>query len=143
MNLSKHFTLSEMTLSRTASRLGIDNTPNEEALLNLKRLCATLEQVRSLVGRPIMVSSGYRSPSLNRAVGGSSKSAHRLGLAADISVAGMAPMELACLIAQSTLAFDQLILEFDSWVHLGLSTSGERRQILTIRKGTGYLPGLQ
>ncbi|WP_409281505.1 D-Ala-D-Ala carboxypeptidase family metallohydrolase [Pseudomonas defluvii] len=143
MNLSKHFTLSEMTASRTASRLGIDNTPNDEVLLNLKRLCATLEQVRSLVGRPVLVSSGYRSPALNRAVGGSPKSTHRLGLAADISVAGMAPLDLAQLIAQSTLAFDQLILEFDSWVHLGLSASAERRQILTIRKGTGYLPGLQ
>ena len=142
MYLSKHFTLAEMTVSETAARQGIDNTPDAMTLANLRRLCAFLEQVRLLFDKPILVSSGYRSVELNRVVGGSRCSVHMQGLAADVNVLGVAPGVLARRVADSPLMFDQLILEFDQWVHVALAARAERRQLLTIRKGTGYLPGL-
>lgn len=142
MYLSEHFTLAEMTVSESAARQGIDNTPNAKTLANLSRLCTFLEHVRLLFGQPILVSSGYRSVELNQAIGGSRTSVHMQGLAADINVVGVTPSVLAQRIADSPLMFDQLILEYDQWVHLGLSTAPERRQLLTIRRGTGYLPGL-
>lgn len=142
MFLSPHFTLAELTVSQIASREGLDNTPERHVLDNLKRLSETLEQVRTLVGCPILVSSGYRSAALNRRLRGSPHSAHLLGLAADITAVRHTPRALADRLAQSEIVFDQLILEYDSWVHLGLAEQGARRQVLTIRKGTGYLPGL-
>ncbi|WP_136475281.1 D-Ala-D-Ala carboxypeptidase family metallohydrolase [Pseudomonas sp. DG56-2] len=142
MNLSEHFTLAEMTASQSAVRLGIDNSPSVETLDNLRRLCALLEQVRLLVEKPVLVSSGYRSTELNRIIGGAPQSAHMQGLAADINVPGMSPATLARCVAGSPLMFDQLIIEFDQWVHLGLAEGLQRRQLLTIRKGSGYLPGL-
>ena len=142
MYLSEHFTLAEMTVSETAARRGIDNTPNVETLANLRRLCTFLEHVRLLFDKPIVVSSGYRSSELNRAVGGSRSSVHMQGLAADVNVLGVTPRAFAQRVADSPLMFDQLILEFDQWVHVGLAATTERRQLLTIRKGTGYLSGL-
>lgn len=142
MYLTEHFTLPEMTVSESAARLGIDNTPDAAALANLHRLCTVLESVRQLVDKPVLVSSGYRSHALNSAIGGSLGSAHIQGLAADINVPGLTAATLAQRVADSPLMFDQLILEYDQWVHLGLSSTRERRQVLTIRKGTGYLPGL-
>lgn len=142
MQLSAHFSLAEMIASETAARRGIDNTPHAQIISNLERLCAVLEEVRSLVGRPVRVSSGYRSLALNKAIGGSVRSAHTLGLAVDINVTGLAPRELARRIMDSEVMFDQLILEYDQWVHFGLSTQSPRRQVLTIRRGSGYLSGL-
>ncbi|MDD1015976.1 D-Ala-D-Ala carboxypeptidase family metallohydrolase [Pseudomonas rubra] len=142
MLLSPHFTLAEMTVSETAARRGIDNTPSEQIISNLQRLSAGLEDIRRLVGRPILVSSGYRSQALNKAVGGSTSSVHTQGLAADIIAVGLSPRELARQVVDSGLMFDQLILEFDQWVHFGLSAETPRRQVLTIRRGSGYLSGL-
>ena len=143
MFLTPHFTLAEMTASQTANREGIDNTPDSQTIANLVLLCQTLESVRSLAGGPILISSGYRSKALNRKVGGAASSAHVRGLAADIIAISLTPRELARRILDSGLPFDQLILEFDGWVHLGLAEASPRREVLTIRKGTGYLPGLQ
>lgn len=142
MFITPHFTLAEMTASQTASRDGLDNTPDAQALANLGLLCQTLEQVRSLVQTPVLVSSGYRGEAVNRRVGGAINSAHQFGLAADITVGDLSARELAVLIRDSALAFDQLILEYDSWVHLAVSPVRQRREVLTIRRGTGYLPGL-
>ncbi|RWU18024.1 peptidase M15 [Pseudomonas alkylphenolica] len=142
MKLTDHFTLQEMTISVTAPRLGIDNTPSARALANLLRLCAFLEQVRSVAGGRVLISSGYRSSALNRAIGGASNSAHCTGLAADFIVPKLTPRQLAHAIADSHLMFDQLILEYDQWVHVALANSPMRRQILTVRKGTGYMSGL-
>ncbi|MNH24280.1 Peptidase M15 [compost metagenome] len=142
MYLTEHFTLEEMTLSETAARQDIDNQPDSRALDNLRRLCATLEQVRELVGAPVMVSSGFRSVELNAVIGGSAASAHTEGLAADFNVPGLTPAALARRVADSNLQFDQLILEYDQWVHLSLAAGRPRRQLLTVRKGSGYLPGL-
>ncbi len=142
MKLSEHFTIDELTLSETAARKGIDNTPSPEVLANLKRLASTLEDIRALLGRPITISSGYRSPAVNAEVGGAANSAHVLGLAADINCPGMTPAALAAIIKSSSIRFDQLILEFDRWVHVGLSESAPRLQLLTIRTGTGYMKGI-
>ena len=144
MNLSPHFSLAELVASQVATRKGIDNTPAAAVVANLARLAALLEQVRALVGAPIAISSGYRSPALNKAVGGAGNSAHVLGLAADISTSKLAPKALALLIRQSDIAFDQLIYE-GTWVHIGLSAGTPRRQVLTAKfagGGVSYVAGI-
>ncbi|TNC78251.1 peptidase M15 [Janthinobacterium lividum] len=144
MNLSPHFSLAELVASQVATRKGIDNTPSAAIVANLSRLAALLEQVRALVGAPIAISSGYRSPALNKAVGGAANSAHVLGLAADISTAKLAPKALALLIQQSDIVFDQLIYE-GTWVHIGLSTGTLRRRVLTAKfagGGVSYVVGI-
>ena len=144
MNLSPHFSLAELVASQVATRKGIDNTPAPAIVANLTRLAALLEQVRALVGAPITISSGYRSPALNRAVGGAASSAHVLGLAADISTNKLAPKALALLIRQSGIVFDQLIYE-GTWVHIGLSAGAPRRQVLTAKFAGGsvsYVAGI-
>lgn len=132
MKLTDHFTLDELVASQVAVRRGIDNKPTIPVVRNLSRLAETLERVRALVGQPLVVSSGYRCPDLNRWVGGSSTSAHTLGLAADITCPGVAPRELAKRIAASDIEFDQVIFE-GAWVHLGLAAGAQRRQLLTAR----------
>ena len=144
MKLSPHFSLAELVSSQVATRKGIDNAPAPAIVANLTRLAALLEQVRALVGAPIAISSGYRSPALNKAVGGAANSAHVLGLAADISTAKLTPKALALLIRQSDIAFDQLIYE-GTWVHIGLSTGALRRQVLTAKFAGGsvsYVAGI-
>ena len=144
MNLTEHFSLAELVASQVATRKGIDNKPGPAIVTNLTRLAALLEQVRVLVGVPITVSSGYRSPALNKAVGGAASSAHVLGLAADISTAKLAPKALALLIRQSAIVFDQLIYE-GTWVHIALSVGAPRRQVLTAKFAGGavsYVAGI-
>lgn len=141
MKLTEHFTLDEMTLSETAARRGLNNTPGPVELANLKRVANVLEQIRALVGKPVIVSSGYRSPAVNKAVGGSKSSAHMKGLAADINVPGLKPATLAAIIKTSGIVFDQLILEYDRWVHVGIADH-PRGELLTIRSGTGYMKGI-
>lgn len=120
MNLSNHFTLEELTHSEVAVRKGLDNTPGSEALTNLADLASALEEVRSLLDCPIIISSGYRSPKVNAAVGGSATSAHCDGYAVDFIVPGFGtPQEIARAIAASSVAFDQLIYE-GTWVHLSI-----------------------
>ncbi|TFV93977.1 peptidase M15 [Oxalobacteraceae bacterium OM1] len=129
-SLTKHFTLEELIASQTATRRGVNNYPSSEIIDNLTLLAETLEQVRTLVGQPIIISSGYRSVELNKAIGGADGSAHTLGLAADINCSGIGPKELACLIRDSGIKFDQLIYE-GTWVHIGLSGGAPRFEVLT------------
>lgn len=126
--MSEHFTIDELTFSQTAVRQNIDNTPSPEVLANLNVLMGVLEQVRSLTG-PLTVSSGYRCPALNAAVGGAKDSAHVLGFAADITSNKMSPRALAMLIRDSDVIFDQVIFE-GTWVHIGLSMA-PRLEVLT------------
>lgn len=141
--LSDHFSLEEMVFSQTAARKGIDNIPTPGIVANLRVLCATLEEVRELLGVPLLISSGYRSPALNKAVGGAKGSAHMLGLAADFTAPAFGTvLQVAKKIAASGIVYDQVIHEFTSWVHLGLSKDPPRKQNLSIFTGTGYLPGL-
>lgn len=144
MKLTEHFTLQEFTDSQIATRRRLDNTPAPRVIDNLKRVAEVLEQVRSLVKRPIVISSGYRSPALNVAVGGARKSAHVNGLAADINAMGVSAKDLAQMIAVSEIEFDQLIHE-GTWVHIGLSEGKLRHQISTAHfgsTGTTYVAGI-
>jgi hypothetical protein len=130
MNLTEHFTLEELVASQIAARRRIDNRPAPDIIENLRRVGGVLEQVRAAVGKPITVSSGYRCPALNAAVGGARDSAHLQGLAADINVSGMAPKALAKAIIAAGIQFDQLIYE-GTWVHIGLAPGKPRNQVLT------------
>lgn len=120
MKLSEHFTLEELTASDTAARLGINNTPPVYVIENLKRLCTLLEDVRHAVGKPIRISSGYRCLKVNHAVGSRDTSQHLQGCAADIKVQGVTVDELMKVIIGAGVKFDQLIREFDSWVHISV-----------------------
>jgi hypothetical protein len=136
MNLSEHFTLEELVASQIAARRRIDNRPPPAIIENLRRVAAVLEKVRALVGRPVTVSSGYRSPALNSAAGGARESAHLQGLAADITVSGLAPKDLARAIVNAGIEFDQLIYE-GTWVHIGLAAGKPRGQVLTATFAAG------
>ena len=146
MKLSPHFTLEELTLSQTATRMGIDNIPDDEQLANLRQLAQLLEQVRSAIGTPIYISSGFRCRVLNSMVRGSSTSAHMDGRAADITAPGFGtPHNLAERIAITELPFDQVILEFDKWVHISISDNPRQMVLTATRSDTGkthYRTGL-
>jgi len=153
MNLSANFSLKELTKSDTATRLGIDNTPNEETIDNLKTLCdKVLQPVRDHFGKTVTVNSGYRSSETNQATGGSKSSDHVKGQAADIEIAGVANADLAQWIMDN-LDYTQLILEFytqgipdSGWVHVSYDPNNLKKQELTAVKVAGktqYLNGLQ
>ena len=152
MNLSANFTLKELTKSDTATRLGLDNTPDEQALENLKTLCdMVLQPVREHYGKSVTVNSAYRSPESNAAVGGSKTSDHCKGMAADIEIVGVANADLAQWIMDN-LEYTQLILEFytpgipdSGWVHVSYDPNNLKKQELTAMKVAGktqYVPGL-
>ena len=137
MNLTEHFTLEELT--HTDHR-EFDNTPNDVELSNLTRLAEFLEQVRTLLGKPIFINSAFRSKLVNDAVGSKDTSQHRVGCAADLRVVGMTPNEVVKAIIASDLNFDQIIREFDRWTHISIPNSIHnlpRKQALIIdKKGT-------
>lgn len=144
--LSENFTLEEFTFSQTAVRYGVDNDPPPDIVSNLVTVAHGMERVRVICGsRPVRISSGYRSPELNALVGGSKTSSHCTGEACDFTVAGLTPRQTAEMISGSGMQFDQLILEFDRWVHIGFGYQ-MRRQILTaVRSSNGitsYLSGI-
>lgn len=114
MELSKHFHLSEFVTSNTAIRKGIDNTPSQEAISNLTKLCTqVLEPIRVQLEKPIKITSGYRCEKLNRLIGGAKNSQHILGEAADIQSPNLTTEELFQFI-KDHFVYDQLIQEFDS-----------------------------
>lgn len=129
MKLSEHFTLQELTVSDTALRTGIKNIPTPNVIENLKLLAQGLEEVRALLDTPIFITSGYRSPTLNRFIGGSSNSAHCLGFAADFKCAGLKPDEIVARIKASKINYDQLIAE-GVWTHISFDPR-MRRQTLS------------
>ena len=144
MKLAPNFTLEEFLVSQEGARRGLDNTPDADALDNLRILASTLQGVRNFLGHQIIITYGYRSPDINRLVGGSPTSAHLLGLAADFTCPGYgAPLDVARAIGhQWGLRWDQIIYEYRSWVHLSVDPR-YRRQTLTIdRNGTrqGLVP---
>lgn len=142
MKLTPNFTLDELTVSETAERMGIDNDPSADIIDNLRGLASVLEEVRIVCNnRPVVITSGYRSPNLNRLVNGSLNSAHLSGYAADFTVPGFGtPMAVCRAIAAAGIRFDQLIHEFGRWVHLSVDPR-MRRDVLTIDR-SGTRPGL-
>ena len=121
MNLSEHFTLEELTFTNHRE---FDNTPNQLQINNLQRLAEFLETVRALLGKPILVDSGFRSPEVNHAVGSTSNSQHMKGCAADIRVPGMTPAEVVKAIYDADLPYDQLILEL-GWTHISIPNTDD------------------
>jgi zinc D-Ala-D-Ala carboxypeptidase len=145
MNLSEHFTLQEMTRSFEAERRGIANDVPEALIPNLIRVAATMEKVRMLLSyQPVFVHSGYRSPEVNKLVGGVGTSAHCKALACDFTIPDRSNYYVARQVADSGLPFDQLILEY-GWVHLGLcaESATPRQMLLTKRSASSiYEPGI-
>jgi hypothetical protein len=136
--LTTNFTLAEFTDSQTAARRGIHNvpSPHSQERQNIQRSAEIMERVRTILGdKPILISSGYRSPQVNAAVGGSKNSAHMSGLAVDFSCPGFGTPRHICKKLEphmEELGIDQLIHEYDTWVHLGLSADQPRHMAFTI-----------
>ncbi len=158
--ISRHITLDEVIRSETARARGINNMPGPNELKNIRRMASDfIEPLRLLISSkrqkdtPLFFSSFYRSPELNKDVGGAGNSAHKLGLAVDIDLDNMYPdfgnRELFKLINENKqwLEFDQLIWEYGNkqnpnWIHIGLREHGLpiRRQVFAILKGQGVIP---
>ena len=139
MKLSPHFDLAELTASRKAAELHLDNTPPPELLPRMVLLAELLERIRQRLGVPVTVTSGYRSPPLNRAVGGVTSSDHTQGHAADIVAPGFGTAsEVATTLAPlvSVLGIGQLILEGvrgKQWVHVSTNAPEKAvNRVLTI-----------
>ena len=140
--LTEHFTLDEFLHSETAIRKKIPNVPDEEQLDNIKHTALLLEDVRSILNRPVIITSGFRSPALNTAVGGAANSMHMRGLAADfICPQYGSPFIIIKKLLSSGLVFDQLIHEFGRWVHIS-TASVPRHMVLTVDHINGTRPGL-
>ena len=155
MKLSANFTLSELTKSQMATRHGIPNEPKPDHIDNLKALCINvLQPIRSEFEKPVMISSGYRSPELCVRIGSSINSQHAKGQAADFEIHSVSNKDLAIWI-KNNLEFDQLILEFfndsghepnSGWVHCSYSATENRNQsLIAYRDENGkvqYKPGV-
>jgi len=138
MNLTKNFTLEELTIT---DHREFFNEPNPDEKANLIRLAEFLEQVKVAIGgKPVMVNSAFRCKEVNDAVGSKDTSQHRVGCAADIRVPGMTPDQVVKAIMAAGLAYDQLIREFDRWTHVSITNDPQgkpRGQTLIIdRQGT-------
>jgi hypothetical protein len=151
MQLSTNLSLAEVTRSETAKRKGISNMPTPEHIENFKKLAANIFQpIREHFGKPIIISSGYRSAELNKAIGGSLSSQHSSGEAIDIDMDGtdITNKQIFDYI-KDNLTFDQMIAEFPKqgnpdWVHVSFAANrSQRKQILVAKKVNGkttYIP---
>jgi hypothetical protein len=147
--LSVYFSVAVLTRSDTARRLAIPNRPPIRVLRNLVRLARGLDRIRRLLGHRLEISSGYRSPVVNRHVGGSPRSRHQSGLAADFACKPFGtPFRICARLVRARIPFDQLIHEYGDaadggWVHISFGDRA-RRRTLTIRADSrGYRPGIQ
>lgn len=152
MNLTKNFTLSEMTKSETALRLGLENQPDEQQLAALQTLAEkVLQPVRDYYNMGVKVNSALRTLPVNRAIGSKDSSHHVRGMAADIEIPGIPNAELAEWMVEN-VDFTQIILEFytlgipdSGWVHVSYVPDDLKKEVLTATKQNGkivYLPGL-
>ena len=149
MQLSKHFTLREMTNSMTAQRKGIDNTPGSGEIKSLGDLCyEVLEPLRAWADKPVTITSGYRSEALCEAIGSKKTSQHAKGQACDFEINGVSNIQIAYWLTNN-VDFDQCILEYykpedgaAGWIHVSYNEQGSnRKQILTF-DGKQYSEGL-
>lgn len=143
MKLTDNFSLHEFLVSGTAERLGIDNTPTDDVLISIRRTANLLQSIRDLFNRAIFITSGYRCAELNEAIGSNSDpnkgrvSAHVFGCAADFKVSGLSPRHVVQTIIRSDIVFDQIICEYESWVHVAVSIDAKdkpRKMALEIDK---------
>ena len=148
MQLSKHFKLEEFEKSMTATRKGIENKAGSGEIKNLTDLCyGVLEPVRAKFDKPIIITSGYRSPELCEAIGSKATSQHTKGEAVDFEIAGVSNLQVALWLTNN-VNFDQCILEFwkegepnSGWVHCSFKEGSNRKQVL-IYSGGEYKNGL-
>lgn len=126
-----NFKMSELIYSETAIKNNVNNMPDINSLdnmLNLIYYC--LQPARELLGAPMIITSGYRNPLVNRLVGGVNSSQHTKGQAADFTVSGITPSQIISIIKTSKIEFDQLINEYDKWVHISYNKGKNRREVL-------------
>jgi zinc D-Ala-D-Ala carboxypeptidase len=151
MQLSENLSLAEVIRSETAKRKGVSNMPTPEHIENFKKLADNIFQpIRKHFGKPIHISSGYRSAALNKAIGGAASSQHCTGEAIDIDMDGTAITNAQVFnYIKDNLNFDQLIWEFGTtsnpdWVHVSYESTGkQRKQVLkAVKSGgkTSYAP---
>ena len=139
--LTPHFSLEELTRSEAAARLGIDNSPPVELLAVLADTAQRMEDVRTLLGAPITVHSGYRNAAVNHLVGGVPTSAHLTGHAVDFVCPSWENDDIATRISCSSIQFDQLILEY-GWVHISFDPQ-MRHQVMTKKSASApYVEGI-
>lgn len=132
--MTPHFTLAELTCTDHRS---LDNTPNAQELLNLKKLAEFLETVKTtLGGKPVMINSAFRSKAVNDAVGSKDTSQHRQGLACDFRVPGMTPDAVVRTLISAKLPFDQIIREYDSWTHISIAEKPRGQALIIDKQGT-------
>lgn len=142
----QYFTIDELSASTDARKMGIDNTPTPEAVDKLTALVeAVLDPLRNRYGHPIHVSSGYRCPRLNKAVGGSATSQHMTGEAADIYVGNARDKAMLFSLIYYLLPFDQLIWERGTdeapvWIHVSYREGHNRRECLRTKDGIHFYP---
>ncbi len=142
MQLTANFSLAELTVTDR----NMPNVPNEAEVASLRSLAEMiLQPLRDALGKPVRVNSAFRSEAVNRAVGGTATSQHRLGQAADIHVPGMTSVEVAKKIVALGLPFDQVIEEFGSWVHVSYGPRRRRQQLTAVKRSgkTVYVQGIQ
>lgn len=127
MRLTPHFTLDEMVRSDTAVRKGFDNTPTDDIISNIKVTAEGMEKVRDILQVPIIVTSGYRSPQLNKFIGGSKTSAHMLGYACDFIAPRFGnPLSIVTKLKAVGIQVDQCIME-GTWVHISFDPKMRQR----------------
>ncbi len=137
MMVGEFFNLEEFTVSQSAARAGIKNEPTADVLKNIVELCKVLDDYRRRSGKPVVITSGYRSPKVNKLVGGARTSQHVKGEAADFIVPGVPVAEVIRQIRSFGIVFDQLIDEFGEWVHISFRAKGNRGEVLVARKVKG------
>jgi zinc D-Ala-D-Ala carboxypeptidase len=134
MQVTPHFSWYEVQYSTAAKARGIDNTVPPGLLANVKITAAYMESVRAILGGPIRVTSWFRCPAVNAAIGGSRTSMHMQGLAVDFKPTNMSLADAFNRIRRSEIPFDQLILERTrdgaNWIHIGFSRGTPRRQVM-------------
>jgi len=150
--LTKNFSLHELTKSETAARHDMENNPGPTEIANLTTLAGeVLQPIRDHFQKGVHINSGFRHPDVNAKVGGSRTSDHCKGMAADLEIPGIANAALAEWV-KDNLEFTQLILEFytpgipdSGWVHVSYDPKNLKKQVMTATKQGGktvYLPGL-
>ena len=131
-----NFKMSELIHSDTAIQHNINNMPDINSLNNMLNLIFyCLQPIRDLIKKPMIISSGYRCKEVNQLVGGKSTSQHTKGMAVDFTVKGMSIKKIIETIKNSNIEYDQLINEYDSWVHISFNKGKNRKQVLHIVRG--------
>lgn len=126
-----NFKMSELIYSETAIKNNINNMPDINSLDNLLNLIYyCLQPARELLNAPMTITSGFRNPLVNRLVGGVNSSQHTKGQAVDFKVSGITPSQIISIIKTSKIEFDQLINEYDKWVHISYNKGKNRREVL-------------